>query len=119
MEHANTTDQRELVKFLKFNELNQTIVPNSKLLSTSLQFQSMFQSILIQILVLSKCIKVELLVLDVEIELTDQSLPSDMELRTEKNTSSFKPQMDIDGEITDTSKLKQKMRAVFSQILYS
>jgi hypothetical protein len=68
---------------------------------------------------LSNGIKVELLVLNVEIELTNQSLPSDTELKTDKITSSFNPQREPNGEIKDTSKLQQKMRAVFSQILYS
>jgi len=81
-------------------KLNQTKL-NSKLLSTSLQFQSIFKPILLNLYIE----KVEsLLQVDVEQKLTIQSSQLDMELKTDKNTSSLKIHGEMDGEIKDTLK---------------
>ena len=114
-EHANTSVQRGLVIFLNSMKLNQTKL-NSKLLSTSLQFQSIFKPILLNLYIE----KVEsLLQVDVEQKLTIQSSQLDMELKTDKNTSSLKIHGEMDGEIKDTLKSEQTTFAVFSQIHYN
>jgi hypothetical protein len=60
-----------------------------------------------------------LLLVDVEQKLTIQSSQLDMELKTDKNTSSLKIHGEMDGEIKDTLKSEQTMFAVFSQIHYN
>jgi hypothetical protein len=110
MEPANTSPQRELVKLLDSKMLHQTALINSRLLLTSLQFQSPLKLINTP----SKHTPVELLLQDVEPTLTTESSPSDMELRTVKITSSLKTHGEPHGEIKDTSKSDKTMSAVFS-----
>ncbi len=110
MEPANTSHQRVLVKLLVSKMLHQTVLLNSKLPSTSLQFQLPLKLIN----TLSKHTPVELLLQDVEPTLTTESSPSDMELRAEKITSSLKTHGDPHGETMDTSKSELTTFAVSS-----
>ena len=110
MEPANTSHQRESVKLLVSKMLHQTVLLNSKLPSTSLQFQLPLKLINTP----SKHTPAELLLQDVEPTLTTESSPSDMELRTVKITSSLKTHGEPHGEIKDTSKSDKTMSAVFS-----
>ena len=79
MEPANTKPQRELVKLLDSKMLHQTALINSRLLLTSLQFQSPLKLINTP----SNNTPVELLLRDAEPTSTTESSPSDMELKTE------------------------------------
>ena len=119
MEPANTSHQRELVKLLVSKMLHQTVLLNSKLPSTSLQFQLPLKLINTP----SKHTPVELLLQDVEPTLTTESSPSDMELRTVKITSSLKTHGEPHGEIKDTSRLpllkEQSESAVSNKHLFT
>ena len=90
--------------------LHQTVLLNSTLPSTSLQFQLPLKLINTP----SKHTPAELLLQDVEPTLTTESSPSDMELRAEKITSSLKTHGDPHGETMDTSKSELTTFAVSS-----
>ena len=110
MELANTSPQRELVKLLDSKMLHQTVLLNSRLLSTFHQFQLPLKLINIP----SKHTPVESLPQDAEPILITESSPSDMELKMDKITSSLKTHGELHGEIKDTSKSDKTMSAVFS-----
>ena len=110
MEPANTSPQRELVKLLDSKMLHQTVLLNSRLLSTFHQFQLPLKLINIP----SKHTPVELLLLDVEPTSITESSPSDMELKTDKITSSLKTHGELHGETKDTSKSDKTTSAVSS-----
>jgi hypothetical protein len=67
----------------------------------------------------SKHTPVELSPLDVEPTSTMESSPSDMELKTDKITSSLKTHGELLGEIKDTSKLDKTTSAVSSWLLHT
>ena len=85
LEHANTSLQRGLVKFLDFKKFNQIIFLNSKLLSISLQFQLTYNPIL---KTFNLKLVESLILVDVEQKWTIQSSQLDMELKMDKIISS-------------------------------